>query len=85
MTEQIKKTMLKWLTLPNIVIILSALFIVYRLYISLPRIEEHEQRLDILEKDIIKMHHQINTNTLLLTEVRTDIKMIINKKEIFNK
>ncbi len=81
MTEKIKNYLLQWLTLPNIVIlIISALFIVYKMYVSLPKIEEHEQRLDILEKENIKLHHRLEIHEMLLTEMRADIKMMIKKK-----
>lgn len=80
MTEKIKNHLLQLLTLPNIVIILSALFCVYKMYISLPKIEEYEQRLNILEKESIKTHHRLEIHKMLLTEMRADVKMMIKNK-----
>lgn len=75
----------KFLTLQNIVIIISALFIAYRIYAMLPVVEKHDERLNKLEKDNVSTEIQLRYHTELLTEMRADIKRLLFANKINEK
>ena len=74
-----------WLTLANIVIILSALTVAFKIYALPPIVEKNTQRIEKLEKDNISTEIQLRHNTELLTEMRADIKRLLFANKINEK
>lgn len=72
-----KRNLIKLFSLPNIVILLSALFVVYKLYELPEKVNILENRLTVAEKEIIILKEKMNLNLTMLSEVRADVKQIL--------
>ena len=82
MVKKNKSFKRSWLTLANIVIILSALAVAFKIYALPPIVEKHNERLNKLEKDNVATEIQLRYHTELLTEMRADIKRLLMMKKI---
>ena len=82
MVKKNKSFKRSWLTLANIVIILSALAVAFKIYALPPIVEKNTQRIEKIEKDSVAMEIQLRHNTELLTEMRADIKRLLIMKKI---
>ena len=72
-----KRNLIKLLSVPNLVIFFSALFVVYKLYELPEKVNILENRLSIAEKEIIVLKEKMNLNLTMLSEVRADVKQIL--------
>jgi len=69
-----------WLTLPNIVIILSALFVVYKLYGLPQRVDNHEGRITTLEHESVALKTKLDLCLNAILETRADVKQLMMRK-----
>ena len=81
MVKKNKSFKRSWLTLANIVIILSALAVAFKIYALPPIVEKNTQRIEKLEKDNVASEIQLRYHTELLTEMRADIKRLLMMKK----
>lgn len=72
-----KRNLLKIFTLPNIVIILSALFVVYKLYELPEKVNTLEGRISVVEKENITLKTKLDLCLTAIYEMRADIKQIL--------
>lgn len=72
-----KRHLSRIFTLPNIVIILSALFIVYKLYELPEKVNNLEGRISVVEKENVTLKTKLDLCLNAIYEMRADIKQII--------
>lgn len=64
-------------TIPNIVVMLSALYICFQIYELPAKVRALQERVATNEKEIIILKEKMNLNLTMLTEVRADVKQIL--------
>lgn len=64
-------------TIPNIVVILSALYICFQIYELPAKVKTLQDRVATNEKEIIVLKEKMNLNLTMLSEVRADVKQIL--------
>lgn len=72
-----KKHLSRLFTLPNIVIMLSALFIVYKLYELPEKVNVLEGRISVVEKENVTLKTKLDLALNAIYEMRADIKQIL--------
>ena len=71
----------KYITLQNILIFLSALAVVFKIFDLPPKVEANSLKIIELEKDNVATEIQLRYHTELLTEMRADIKRLLMMKK----
>lgn len=74
-----KKSLVRVFSLPNIVIIVSALYICFQIYELPTKVKILQERMNIVEKENIELKTQIKLVLAAVYEMRTDIKQILKK------
>jgi hypothetical protein len=64
-------------TIPNIVVILSALYICFQIYELPSKVKALQDRVATNEREIIVLKEKMNLNLTMLSEVRADVKQIL--------
>ena len=64
-------------TIPNIVVILSALYICFQIYELPAKVKTLQERVATNEREIIVLKEKMNLNLTMLSEVRADVKQIL--------
>ena len=64
-------------TIPNIVVILSALYICFQIYELPSKVKALQDRVANNEREIIVLKEKMNLNLTMLSEVRADVKQIL--------
>ena len=72
-----KKNLIKLFSLPNIVIILSALYICFQVYELPAKVNNLQERLTTVEKDNVMLKTQLQLLLTAVYETRADIKQIL--------
>jgi len=74
-----KRQIVKLFSLPNLVIIASALYICFQIYELPAKVKALQDRVAINEKEIIVLKEKLNLNLTMLSEVRSDVKQIMKE------
>ena len=72
-----KNSLRRILTLPNIVIILSALYICFQVYELPSKVTSLENRVSIVEKENVTLKTKLDLCLNAIYEMRADIKQIL--------
>ena len=72
-----KNSIKRLLTLPNMAIIASALYICFSIYELPSKVKALQERVSTNEKEIIVLKEKMNLNLTMLSEVRADVKQIL--------
>lgn len=72
-----KNNLRRLLTIPNIVVFLSALYICFQIYELPPKVRALQDRVATNEREIIVLKEKMNLNLTMLSEVRADVKQIL--------
>ena len=72
-----KNSIKRIFTLPNIVIILSALYICFQVYELPSKVNNLQERLTVVEKDNVMLKTQLQLLLNAVYETRADIKQIL--------
>jgi len=72
-----KNSIKRLLTLPNIVIIISALYICFQVYELPAKVKNLQERMIIVEKDNVMLKTQLQLVLNAVYETRADIKQIL--------
>lgn len=72
-----KKGLIRIFTIPNIVIILSALYICFQVYELPAKVKNLQERMIIVEKDNVMLKTQLQLLLNAVYETRADIKQIL--------
>ena len=72
-----KNSLRRIFTIPNIVVILSALYICFQIYELPAKVKALQERVSTNEKEIIVLKEKMNLNLTMLSEVRADVKQIL--------
>ena len=72
-----KNSLRRIFTLPNIVIIISALYICFQVYELPSKVNNLQERLTIVEKDNVMLKTQIQLLLNAVYETRADIKQMM--------
>lgn len=72
-----KKGLIRIFTIPNIVIILSALYICFQVYELPSKVKNLQERMIIVEKDNVMLKTQLQLVLNAVYETRADIKQIL--------
>lgn len=72
-----KNSIKRLLTLPNLVIIISALYICFQVYELPAKVKNLQERITIVEKDNVMLKTQIQLVLNAVYETRADIKQIL--------
>lgn len=72
-----KKSIIRIFTLPNIVIIISALYICFQVYELPAKVKNLQERMIIVEKDNVMLKTQLQLVLNAVYETRADIKQIL--------
>lgn len=72
-----KRHLSRIFTIPNIVVILSALYICFQIYELPAKVKSLQERVATNEKEIIVLKEKMNLNLTMLSEVRADVKQIL--------
>lgn len=72
-----KNSLKRLLTLPNIVIIISALYICFQVYELPAKVKNLQERMIIVEKDNVMLKTQLQLVLNAVYETRADIKQIL--------
>ena len=72
-----KNSIKRLLTLPNIVIIISALYICFQVYELPSKVKNLQERMIIVEKDNVMLKTQLQLVLNAVYETRADIKQIL--------
>lgn len=75
--RKVKNSIKRIFTIPNIVIILSALYICFQIYELPSKVKALQDRVSTNEKEIIVLKEKMNLNLTMLSEVRADVKQIL--------
>lgn len=80
--KKVKKLKSLLTLLPSLLIIASALAIVFKIFDLPPKVEANSLKIIELEKDNVATEIQLRYHTELLTEMRVDIKRLLMMKKI---
>ena len=72
-----KNSIKRLLTIPNIAILASALYICFSIYELPSKVKALQERVATNEKEIIVLKEKMNLNLTMLSEVRADVKQIL--------
>lgn len=72
-----KNNLRRIFTIPNIVVILSALYICFQIYELPAKVKSLQERVATNEREIIVLKEKMNLNLTMLSEVRADVKQIL--------
>ena len=72
-----KNSIKRLLTLPNIVIMISALYICFQVYELPAKVKNLQERMIIVEKDNVMLKTQLQLVLNAVYETRADIKQIL--------
>ena len=72
-----KNSIKRLLTLPNIVIIISALYICFQVYELPAKVKNLQERMIVVEKDNVMLKTQLQLVLNAVYETRADIKQIL--------
>lgn len=72
-----KNNLRRIFTIPNMVVILSALYICFQIYELPAKVKALQDRVATNEKEIIVLKEKMNLNLTMLSEVRADVKQIL--------
>lgn len=72
-----KNSLRRIFTIPNIVVILSALYICFQIYELPAKVKALQERVATNEREIIVLKEKMNLNLTMLSEVRADVKQIL--------
>lgn len=76
-----KNSLRRILTLPNIVIILSALYICFQVYELPSKVTSLENRVSIVEKENVTLKTKLDLCLNAIYEMRADIKQILKENK----
>lgn len=76
-----KKSIIRIFTLPNIVIIVSALYICFQVYELPSKVKNLQERMIIVEKDNVMLKTQLQLVLNAVYETRADIKQILKENK----
>ena len=72
-----KNNLRRIFTIPNMVVILSALYICFQIYELPSKVKTLQERVATNEREIIVLKEKMNLNLTMLSEVRADVKQIL--------
>lgn len=72
-----KNSIRRFFTIPNLVILLSALYICFQIYELPAKVSTLQERVNNNEREIIVLKEKMNLNLNMLAEVRADVKQIL--------
>lgn len=72
-----KNSIRRIFTIPNIVIMFSALYICFQIYELPAKVKSLQERVATNEKEIIVLKEKMNLNLTMLSEVRADVKQVL--------
>ena len=75
--RRMKNSIRRIFTIPNIVIILSALYICFQIYELPSKVKALQERVNNNEREIIVLKEKMNLNLTMLSEVRADVKQVL--------
>ena len=78
--KKMKRSLIKIFSLPNVVIMASALYICFQIYELPAKVKILQERISTVEKENIALKTQINLVLNAVYEMRADIKQILGKK-----
>ena len=73
-----KNSLRRIFTIPNIVVILSALYICFQIYELPAKVKILQERVSAVEKENIILKTKLDLCLSMITELKADIKQILN-------
>lgn len=72
-----KRSIIKLFSLPNIVIIASALYICFQIYEMPSKVRDLQDRVSVVERENIVLKTKLDLCLSMITEMKADIKQIL--------
>lgn len=73
-----KNSLRRIFTIPNIVVILSALYICFQIYELPAKVKILQERVSAVEKENIILKTKLDLCLSMITELKADVKQILN-------
>lgn len=72
-----KRSIIKLFSLPNIVIIASALYICFQIYEMPSKVRDLQDRVSVVERENIVLKTKLDLCLSMITEMKADVKQIL--------
>ena len=72
-----KRNLIKLFSLPNIVIIASALYICFQIYEMPSKVRDLQDRVSVVERENIVLKTKLDLCLSMITEMKADVKQIL--------
>lgn len=73
-----KNSLRRIFTLPNIVIMASALYICFQIYEMPSKVRDLQDRVSVVERENIVLKTKLDLCLSMITELKADVKQILN-------